>query len=226
MNLVKPRPAPQQDKPMENVRVITVEREFGCGAAGIARLLSERLGWKLCDQSLTSEIARLAQCDHAQVAKREERMDPLYYRLLKSFLLGSFEGNLNVHGLKLLDTDVIFRLTKRIVNDAAEEGNCVLVGRGSAFFLENRKDTFHVFLYAPAEEKLRRLIATGTDHAEAVRQVETVDHERAEFIKKYFGKEWPSRPLYDLMINTKIGDEAVIQTILNAIKIQQGLKAG
>ena len=210
---------------MGPVRIITVEREFGSGAAGIAKLLAERLGWNLWDQRLTSEIARLAQCDHAQVAKREERMDPLYYRLMKSFLLGSFEGSLNVHRLRFVDTDVIFTLTKQVVNDAAEEGSCVLVGRGSAFFLEHRRDAFHVFLYAPAEEKLRRLTQSGTDRAEAVRLVETVDRERAEFIKKYFGKDWPSRQLYDLMINSKIGDEAVVQTILNTIAIKQQLQA-
>jgi len=211
---------------MDKVRIITIDREFGSGAAVIARLLAERLGWKLSDQRLTSEIARLAQCDDAQVAKREECMDPLYYRLLKSFLRGSFEGSLNVHRLKLLDTDAIFRLTQRVVHAAADEGSCVLVGRGSAFFLENRKDAFHVFLYAPAEEKVRRLTESGTDRAEAIRLVETVDQERADFIRKYFGKEWPCRRLYHLMINSRIGDEAVVQTILNGIAIQQKIEVG
>ncbi len=211
---------------MDKVRIITIDREFGSGAAVIARLLAERLGWKLWDQRLTSEIARLAQCDDAQVAKREECMDPLYYRLLKSFLRGSFEGSLNVHRLKLLDTDAIFRLTQRVVHAAADEGSCVLVGRGSAFFLENRKDAFHVFLYAPAEEKVRRLTESGTDRAEAIRLVETVDQERADFIRKYFGKEWPCRRLYHLMINSRIGDEAVVQTILNGIAIQQKIEVG
>src|SRR5262245_11399844 len=111
---------------MVTVRIITIDREFGSGAADIARLLADRLGWKLWDQRFTSHIARLADCDDARVAEREERMDPLYYRLLKSFLRGSFEGNLNLQRLKLLDTDVIFRLTERVVHDAAEEGNCVL----------------------------------------------------------------------------------------------------
>ena len=211
---------------MDKVRIITIDREFGSGAAVIARLLAERLGWKLWDQRLTSEIARLAQCDDAQVAKREECMDPLYYRLLKSFLRGSFEGSLNVHRLKLLDTDAIFRLTQRVVHAAADEGSCVLVGRGCAFFLENRKDAFHVFLYAPAEEKVRRLTESGTDRAEAIRLVETVDQERADFIRKYFGKEWPCRRLYHLMINSRIGDEAVVQTILNGIAIQQKIEVG
>ena len=211
---------------MDKVRIITIEREFGSGGAVIARLLAERLGWKLWDQRLTSEIARLAQCDDAQVAKRGERMDPLYYRLLKSFLRGSFEGSLNVHRLKLLDTDAIFKLTQRIVHAAADEGNCVLVGRGSAFFLENRKDAFHVFLYASADEKVRRLTEGGTDRAEAIRLVETVDQERADFIRKYFGKEWPCRHLYHLMINSRVGDEVVVQTILNGIATLQKRDVG
>src|SRR5215813_177607 len=109
------------------VRVISIEREFGSGGAAIAKLLAERLGWKLWDQRLTTEIARRAQCDPSEVQRREERRDPLYYRLLKSFLRGSFEGSLNVHRLKLLDTDVIFRLTERVVHAAANEGDSVLV---------------------------------------------------------------------------------------------------
>jgi len=208
------------------IRVVTIEREFGSGAAAIAKLLAERLGWKLWDQELTTEIARLAQCDRTQVAEREERMDPLYYRLLKSFLRGSFEGSLNIHRLKLLDTDVIFRLTERVVKAAAAEGNCVLVGRGSAFFLENRPDAFHVFLYAPYEHKVRRLMESGNNQAEAARLVDTIDTERADFIKKYFGKEWPSRRLYHLMINSRIGDEAVVRAILHGMGEATSLEAG
>ena len=199
------------------VRVITIEREYGSGGADIARLLAERLGWTLWDQRLTDEIARLAQCDRAAVSQREEKTDPLYYRLLKSFLRGSFEGSQNVRRFKMLDTDVIVGLTKRIVEKAAQEGNCVIVGRGAAFFLANRPDVFNVFIYAPHEHKLQRLIRSGMHRRKATSLVETVDDERADFIRKYFGKEWPCRRLYNLMINSRVGDEAVVRTILNAI---------
>jgi cytidylate kinase len=199
------------------VRVITIEREYGSGGADIARLLADRLGWTLWDQRLTDEIARLAQCDRSEVSQREERMDPLYYRLLKSFLRGSFEGSQNVRRFGLLDTDVIVSLTKRIVEKAAQEGNCVIVGRGAAFFLANRPDVFNVFIYAPHEHKVQRLIRGGMHHRKAADLVDVVDSERADFIKKYFGKEWPCRRLYHLMINSRAGDEAVVRTILNAI---------
>ena len=199
------------------VRVVTIDREYGSGANVIAKRLADRLGWKLWDQLLTNEIAKLARCDGSQVASREERMDPLYYRFLKSFLRGSFEGSLNVHRLNLLDADSIFRLTQRLVNAAADEGNAVIVGRGSAFFLENRPDAFHVFIYAPYEDKVRRLIRGGMEPNEAARLVDTVDTDRAEFIKKYFDKDWPDRHLYNLMINSRVGDEAVVRAILHGI---------
>jgi cytidylate kinase len=203
------------------VRVVTIEREYGSGGADIARVLAERLGWTLWDQRLTDEIARLAQCDRSEVSQREERMDPLYYRLLKSFLRGSYEGSLNVPRLKLLDTDVIVSLTKRIVEKAAAEGNCVIVGRGAAFFLANRSDVFNVFIYAPHEHKVQRLIRSGTEPRKAASLVETVDVERADFIKKYFDKEWPCRRLYHLMINSRAGDEAVVRTILHTIETHE-----
>jgi len=199
------------------VRVVTIDREYGSGANLIAKQLADRLGWKLWDQLLTNEIARLARCERSQVANREERMDPLYYRFLKSFLRGSFEGSLNVNRLNLLDADSIFRLTQRLVNTAADEGNAVVVGRGSAFFLENRPDVFHVFIYAPYEDKVRRLIRGGTEPNEAARLVDTVDNDRADFIKRYFDKEWPDRHLYHLMINSRVGDEAVVRAVLNGI---------
>src|SRR5262249_27649547 len=85
------------------IRIVTIEREYGSGAAKIAERLAQQISWKLWDELLTTEIARLAECDRCEVEEREERMDPLYYRLLKSVLRGSFEGSLNVRRLKLLD---------------------------------------------------------------------------------------------------------------------------
>ena len=204
-------------------RIITIEREYASGAAKIAERLAGQIGWTLWDQSLTTEIARLAECDRCEVEEREERMDPLYYRLLKSVLRGSFEGSLTVHRLKLLDADTIFKLTERVVQKAATEGNCVLVGRGSAFFLRDREDAFHVFLYAPYEDKLRRLVEGGMKKAEAAELIDTVDQDRADFIKKYFGQIWPDRHLYHQMINTHMGDEAVVQTIQNGIATLQNV---
>ena len=69
---------------------------------------------------------------------------------------------------------------------------------------------------------MRRLIARGKSEQEAQELVDTVDLERADFIEKYFNVEWPSRSMYHAMINTSIGDENVVQTIVDLIKTLDG----
>jgi cytidylate kinase len=200
------------------IKIVTIEREYGCGGGEIAQQLAQHLGWKLWDQLLTEEIARLANCPKAEVECREERNDPLYYRLFKSFLRGSYEGSINAHKLNLVDSECIIKFTERVVLKAAEAGNCVMVGRGSQHFLRDRRDTLRVFLYAPREDKVRRLMARGKNENEAELLVDTIDRERSDFISKYFGVEWPSRSVYHAMINTSTGDETVIQMILDFMK--------
>ena len=200
------------------IKIVTIEREYGCGGGEIAQRLATQLGWKLWDQWLTEEIARLAECPKAVVEVREERADPLYYRLFKSFLRGSYEGSLNAHKLKVVDSESILKLTQRVVENAAKSGNSVIVGRGAQHFLRNRQDTLRMFLYAPREEKIRRLLARGKSQSEAEQLVDTVDQERADFIQRYFHVEWPNRAVYHTMINTAIGDEVVVRTILDFVK--------
>jgi cytidylate kinase len=105
-----------------------------------------------------------------------------------------------------------------VVKHAAKTGNCVIVGRGSQLFLKDRSDTLRVFLYAPREDKVRRLLARGKSEKEAEQLVDSVDRERTDFIQKYFGVEWPSRTVYHTMINTEIGDESVVHMILEFMK--------
>ena len=142
----------------------------------------------------------------------------LYYRLFKSFMRGSYEGSLNAPKLKLVDSESIVKITERVVQHAAKTGNSVIVGRGSQHFLRNRKDTLRVFLYAPREDKVRRLLTRGKTEKEAEQLVDAVDRERGDFIQKYFHIEWPDRTLYHTMINTAIGDEAVVHMILDFMK--------
>jgi cytidylate kinase len=201
------------------IKIVTIEREYGSGGGEIAHLLANKLGWKLWDQLLTEEIAKLADCPKNVVEGREERTDPLYYRLFKSFLRGSYEGSLNAHKLKLVDSESIMKMTERVVQNVAKTGNSVIVGRGSQHFLRNRPDTLRVFLYAPREAKVRRVIARGKSENEAQELVDSVDRERSDFIQKYFRVEWPDRAIYHTMLNTSIGDEVVVRMILDFMKV-------
>ncbi|MGA9528878.1 MAG: cytidylate kinase-like family protein [Terriglobales bacterium] len=200
-------------------RIVTVEREFGCGGGGIAAQLARRLGWKLWDQQLTCEIAKRAQVAEEAVALCDERVDSRLYRLAKTFWRGSYERSLPLADSHAFDTDRMMTMMKDIIEKIAIEGNAVIVGRGSPFFLRDREDTFRVFTYAPRDEKLRRLREMGKSLEESEELVDNVDRERVAYIKHYFNAEWPTRSLYHMMVNTSVGDESAIAMIQHGMGV-------
>ena len=201
------------------IRTLTIEREYGAGVAGISQTLASKLGWKLWDREITAEIARHVNCDTQLIAQREERVDSVFYSMLKVFMRGSFEAQIETKGLELLDADHIASLFESVIQGIAEKGESVIVGRGAPFFLRHRKDAFHVFLYAPYEEKLRRTMAQGESRSTAERLLASVDRDRLAFVRKYYGAEWPNRYLYNMMLNTADGDEQVVATILQRVEV-------
>ena len=205
------------------IRVITLEREYGSGGGEIAAKVAARMGWKLWDQALTEEIARHLDCDCRAVEEHEERRDPAYYRLFKAFMRGSFEGSQNAQKMKIVDSECIRDVVNKILPRIADIGNCVIVGRGSAYYLGNRLDAFHVFVYSPFQERVRRLRATGKSEKEAAELAETVDRDRADFIEKYFNVKWPDRHRFHLMVNSALGEDAAVEVILDAMA-QIGIK--
>lgn len=198
-------------------RIITIEREYGSGAAEIARHLASRLGWKLWDKELTAEIARVAEVDPSAVSFCEERVDSRFQRMVKVFWRGSYERSMHLEN-QTFDPDRMVHIGEQVMQDIADRGSSVIVGRGAPYFLRDRDDAFHVFLYAPRAEKLRRIQDSGTRKNEAEDLVDTVDRERIEFVKHYFGADWPTRSLYHVMLNTAMGDENVITTILHSMR--------
>jgi cytidylate kinase len=202
-------------------RLITIEREFGCGAASIANQLAERLGWKLWDQRLTEEIARLAQVDPSAVKRCDERMDSRLHRWAKVFWRGSYERSSQL-GHQIFDTDRMMAMMQDIMDRIGREGNAVIVGRGAPFFLREHPEAFHVFLYAPRAEKMRRTVAGGLSTGEAEEMVDSVDRERIAYVKHYFNADWPTRSLYHMMLNTAVGNEPVVHAILDTMNLLAG----
>ena len=201
------------------IRAITIEREFGCGGSEVASLVANQLGWRLWDGELTEEIARLTESTPEAVEKREWRTDTRTYQVLRDFLRGAFEGGLPpIDRLQLFDARRIASVSKTAVLTAFSSGPCVIVGRGSQYFLRNRKDVFHVFLYASRDQKIRRLIARGISEEQAIRQIDTIDKARADFVARNLGLRWPEHHLYHAMFNTNMNDSRAATMLIQCVK--------
>jgi CMP/dCMP kinase len=116
-------------------------------------------------------------------------------------------------------------VTEELVRQAAAGGNAVIVGRGSAYYLRDCPNALHIFIYAPFEERVRRLQLENKTEAEAIELAQSVDRDRKAFIKEHFDLDWPARHFFHLMVNSTMGEDAVIETIVHGLATVQNKPA-
>jgi len=203
--------------------ILILDREFGAGGSTIGERLARRLNWRLFDDEITREVAALARIPVDVCRRREERVDPWLQRLVNVVWRGTFDRNLPSPDLAILDTDRLVRLIQQAVLEAARSKPCVIVGRGAPHFLRDRTDTLSVFLYASRELRFRRVLKrVGGNQNEAVELVDNMDEDRKKFIKHYLGDEWPDRHLFHVMLNTGMGDDETVESILRILDTVNG----
>jgi len=164
------------------------------------------------------KIAEHARIDPKLAEQYDERPDPWINRIVLSLWHGGLmRGAMAGPMPELFDADAMASLSRQVIEEAAAIGNCVIVGRASQCILQQRSDAFHVFVYAPRAERLRRIRSRHASKAEAELALEARDQERAALIRRYYNQDWANRHLYDMMISSKLGDKTVLSSILRAM---------
>ncbi len=199
-------------------RVVTVGREYGSGGASVAGALAQRIGFRLLDRALIERIAEAARIDPGLAARLDEHVDGWAARLARALRFGPFEVVSPVDGEAILDAQRLQALTAAVIEEAAREGDCVIVGRGAQCLLRSRSDVLHVFVYAPHDERVRRLRRRLGPDADLDALIEQVDRERAAYVRLHFGCDWLDARLYHLMVNAALGEEAAVAAILAALE--------
>jgi cytidylate kinase len=198
-------------------RVVTVGREYGSGGAAVATALAERLGFRLLDRALIQRIAEAARIDPGLAERLDEHVDGWAARVARALRFGPFEAVSPVQGDAILDAQRMQALTAAVVEEAASAGECVIVGRGAQCLLRGRKDAFHVFVYAPREERVRRLRRRLGEQADVDALIDDMDRERAAYVRLHFGCNWLDARLYHLMVNAALGEGAAVAAVAAAL---------
>ena len=196
-------------------RVVTVAREYGSGGGPIAARLAARLGWELVDNSLIMRVAEHARVAPAVCHNHDECVDSWFHRLNKrTFGRGAFES---VASGEVFDADSMVTLSRKVIEQAATTGNVVIVGRGAQCILQGRPDTFHLFVYAPMDERIRRVREMYGSAFASVERIMEMDRVRTQYVRHYYDADWRDPHLYDILICSLLGDEHIGDVILRAM---------
>jgi cytidylate kinase len=199
-------------------RVLTVNREFGSGGGRIAQTIAEWLGWKLLDRDIIDAIAYAAHVDKNVVRNYDEHVVSWLRRINQQAMRSAaLAAGLELAENSVFDAEEMVKISEKIILKAYEDGNCVIVGRGSQCVLQHKPDVFHVFVYAPLKERILRLKTRLEKGADIEQRIRTVDGERAKYLQQYFGKSFCNIHLYDLMISSKADEDETARAIVYAM---------
>ena len=199
-------------------RVLTVNREFGSGGGRIAQTIAGKLGWKLLDRDIIDAIAYAAHVDSNVVRHYDEHVDSWLRRLNQQAMRSAaLAAGLELGDDSVFDAEQMVKITRKVVEQAHIDGNCVIVGRGAQCILQHKPDVFHAFVYAPVRDRFQRLRNRLEKDANIEQRIRTVDSERAKYLQEFFGKSWCNIHLYDLMISSREDEDFTARVIMEAM---------
>lgn len=194
--------------------IISIGRQYGCGAHEIATKLSEKLGIPYYDKEIIKRAAKDSGFDEHIFTFYDERPT-------RSFLYNvSTDGFSNIASNGLALEDQVFQYQFDTIRKVAEEGSCIIVGRCADYILKDDDALLTVFLHASDDFRQKRVIEQyGIEPKNVVKEIKAMDKKRAKFHNFYSEEKWGEATTYDLSINVaKLGIEGTVELISEYIK--------
>lgn len=208
--------------------IITISRMFGSGGSDVAARVAGALGWTLLDNAVVGAVAERLGITAAEVSSRDERVPSLVERIAESMSMSTPEFGVPTADVSLTETaeNRIVDVTKRVMEEAVQQGNAVLVGRGAQALLADRPDALHVFCYAPKTFLVEYAITyRGLSPANADHEVDKRNKQREQYVKRNFGRDWRAFDNYHLCVDTgRLGIAGAADLVVAAARTRFGLK--
>ncbi len=180
---------------------MTVSRAYGALGHAVTREVAERLGYRLVDDDLPVVVAARLGTSPEMVDGVEHRQAGFGERFLRSLggaVPEAFQPTVTADDL----TDAALREIERLIREAADAGNAVIVGRGGNAILAGRPDLVRVFLTAPVAWRAAHIAESlGVGEAEARAEVARVDAGRRTFARDRYDIAWGDVRHYDVLVD-------------------------
>jgi cytidylate kinase len=197
--------------------VVTISNLYGCGAVAVAQRVAAELEYELIDGQLPVVVAKRMQISPVQAHAVDETGRSLGARLLSSLELATPEVAVSGFG-ETFDEEYV-REVQEAVREFAARGNVVIVGRAAGAILGRRQDVVRVFMYAPRDWRVERIMAElGLEQKAAASEVDRIDRARRAHLRDWYNVEMGSSAIVDLAIDTStFGTQGSAKLVIDAV---------
>jgi cytidylate kinase len=182
--------------------VIVISRQFGAGGKTLGEMVSEKLNYTFVDNDIIQMVAKQAKVSTSFVESIENEAGGKLLKFMSGLVRKSFIERIlsDEHGY--IDEEIYVDLLYKIINQIADEGNAVILGRGGQYILRDRTDAFHVLLIAEKSDRIRFMEEHySLNPTQAKQSVNREDKRRINLYKKFGKEDYDNPDLYHLVLN-------------------------
>lgn len=192
--------------------VITIGREFGSGGREIGCKLSEKLGLPFYDKELISKVAEKIQCGEGAIEFYEEKAPALLFA--PNSLFAAYEMPMS---------DKIYIAQSHVIEELAEKGSCIIIGRCADYILKDNPNLFSVFIHSDIQSRIERKsqIVTDVPKEKLKAHILGIDKKRAKYYNYYTDWKWGASSSYDLSLDSgAFGIDGCVELIARAAELK------
>jgi len=201
--------------------VLTISREFGAGGRTLGKKVANELGYTLVDEDIVQMVAERAKVSKKTVKAMEKEAGGSLMKFMNYIVPQNQINRLLDNQRGYLDEEIYVNTLTEIITDLAEEGNCVIVGRGGQYVLRDHAAAFHLLLVATHEDRVKFMMQNYNMKEDQAKDTIRVHGKRRRNLYRKFGKEDYDDPLlYHLSLNmSKLSIEKATETAIKLVKV-------
>ena len=183
--------------------VITISRQFGAGGWTLGERLAKRLGYRYVHEDMIKEVAAKTKGSPTQIRTIERRGPSKLMKFLDKVVTTSYVDRLLSDKYGFVDENTYVEVVRNIIQELYEEGNVVIIGRGSQYVLQEYADVWKLLLVGDLEYRIDFVMNKfKLSRSEAENAVKRRDQIRARFLNYFMEADSHNDPLsYDMVLN-------------------------
>ena len=193
--------------------VVTISRQFGAGGKTLGKMVADKLGYSFADDDIIQMVAETANVSPHWVETVEKEAGGRLSRVISSMVSQRLVNRILKNERGYIDEQLYLDYLVVIIAQVAEEGDVVILGRGSQYILHDHPDAYHVLLIDEFDNRVKFMEENyDLSHSRAVRVVTGADKRRVNLYRKLGKTDYDQSSLYHLVLN------------MSRVKMQTALK--
>ncbi len=182
--------------------ILTISRMFGTGANELGQSIAERLGYTFFNNEVIQMVAQQAKVSTDWVATMEKEAGGKFQKFLSTLVPKSLMELILNSDYTLRDAEIYTDILSHVIIKIADEGDAVILGRGSQYILKDRPEAYHILLVADLDYRIRYVQERfELTRKQALLAVAMEDKRRVNLYRKFGKVDYNQTDHYHLVFN-------------------------